>query len=56
MYWTTRVRTSQVMSHVVFYVMFFFSFHKQISEKTGATVEEQSEAVQEFYTVSGGPF
>ena len=27
-------------------------FHKQITEKSTATVEEQSEAVQEFYTVS----
>ena len=27
-------------------------FHKQISEKSGASVEELSESVQEFYTVS----
>ena len=28
-------------------------FHKHISEKSGASVEELSESVQEFYTVSG---
>ena len=26
-------------------------FHKQISERSGASVDEQSESVQEFYTV-----
>ena len=28
------------------------SFHKQIMDMTTATIEEQSEAVQEFYNVS----
>ena len=36
----------------VFVFMCWFRFHKHISERTGASVEEQSEAVQEFYTVS----
>ena len=32
--------------------IFVARFHKQITEKSTTTVEEQSEAVQEFYMVS----
>ena len=38
--------------HVVLPPESLFRFHKQITEKSTATVEEQSEAVQEFYMVS----